>query len=1521
MTYRGSLARVSVSVLIVTLTAMGSFIGALNLFAPPAAVQTCDQTGPAINGNWVITTPQVCTGIVYTVDGSITIAAGGSLTLTNGGLKFAQDTTHIYALTVTAGRPFILDNSIITTEPRSLNAYVKLNMDVAGIFTMRNNAILKFPGTFDSSAGATITIDHSTITGFTSAEVTPWVGSLAADDNDDAPTLTFASSTVNVFDSRIERLFEDAAGASPSPRAIMTIAGTTTVIAINSYIGVDFNPDVNRIHNEVRASDSSRVVLVGVTVDQAQSDLASPDTWIPAFVPTVGSTANFHFYRWLNVFVTDNLGVPASGAGIWSQFGGFQQTVFYPDNGNALCPGATILGYIGKSCGNFNLTGADGRALLPLFTDQINTTTAPNAASFGNFEETASVAPFTVSASVAYEPYPILTGSSNARNLTLAIAGLSLPGTIQWSTTMPISGTVISVASSIEINGTVTITNGGVYMSMQSDACNRAVIKITGTGRLTLINSTIGSNCPMTLYVGNSGRLTASAGSSLNLDATGTGILRSDGSSVVTVTDSTIDSDVLAMGASVSFKRDSFTGSSIIINTAGRSDLWDANLGSTNRIQFLSDDGNVNTPDFDIRNTTFNDILTPQLTFGGSQWAQLTSVITNPASGADFWTGMISGNAKVSRYWWLTVNGVDGTGTVLEAANARITVSRLNPVTFAWANAPVPGVDDIYMATPSAWPVNAPLGFIIYRASAEERFVSTSGQWMNATYRGEASATVGAPPITYYPDANVSSFVQGDMTIELVFSSLTPEMSIGAISVYLETNATSTFQPLNRPLNLTAVVLNSGKIAVRNVVVSFFNTNVDGNNDGIMDTTKGVYMSSGLWIGDFTVPLLPLGQTRVAYVTWIPSGVAETTVLVSVVVDAPISDPLDPGAFRELNERNNTNTAAITLHVWPDLTIGRADINVPSPIDGNPTTVDVTVRNEGTNDATLASIVIADDTGWRSAPTSFNLGRGQTTTIQITWVPTSAGAHTIWAAALTPTSPFPPDRNHDFNWANNADSKPVTVATKPDVALNAADFPGTYPGVRGVPFTIPVTVHNNGDTAAVGFSISVFLDGDTSAILGHTDDVSVAGRSFTNTTVTVLVPTAVGLHQLTVFADSYDTDGTPTTRFGSIAESNEANNWANQSANLQPPLGNIVLNPITSPLNGFAPGDTILVEGFVTDQAGGDALPGIPVLVEFLDQNGNPATNGTAVSEADGSWRTGLRIPLNAVDGTRTIRASSPAGSSIQGATLTINVRNPTTFWNAIFLGLPVWLWLIIVVAAVVAIVAVTLYFRVYGLGKMVECGECGSFIPEDSTTCPKCGVEFEKDMAKCSNCQAWIPVEVKQCPECGVEFATGKVEMADYQEKMRMQYDEVVAKFREESQRVLGRALTEREFQEWWRKQATFVTFEDWLREEEEMRKMGSKPCPACGTLNSVTATVCHKCGTYLKEEKGPPSGGAPQRTEPSGGESAGAGPSEAVPKKVIRKPVAAPIVQKKVIKKPLGEQQGGGGESDTQNPPDEEF
>lgn len=92
----------------------------------------------------------------------------------------------------------------------------------------------------------------------------------------------------------------------------------------------------------------------------------------------------------------------------------------------------------------------------------------------------------------------------------------------------------------------------------------------------------------------------------------------------------------------------------------------------------------------------------------------------------------------------------------------------------------------------------------------------------------------------------------------------------------------------------------------------------------------------------------------------------------------------------------------------------------------------------------------------------------------------------------------------------------------------------------------------------------------------------------------------------------------------------------------------------------------------------------------------------------------------------------------------------------------------------------------------------------------------------------------------------------------------------------------------------------------------MGSKPCPSCGTLNSVTATVCHKCGTYLKEGK-PPSGDAPR-----GGPPGGAPPAEPALQKVIRKAGPGPVVQKKVIKRPAGEQ----GSTESQSAPaDEEF
>jgi len=116
----------------------------------------------------------------------------------------------------------------------------------------------------------------------------------------------------------------------------------------------------------------------------------------------------------------------------------------------------------------------------------------------------------------------------------------------------------------------------------------------------------------------------------------------------------------------------------------------------------------------------------------------------------------------------------------------------------------------------------------------------------------------------------------------------------------------------------------------------------------------------------------------------------------------------------------------------------------------------------------------------------------------------------------------------------------------------------------------------------------------------------------------------------------------------------------------------------------------------------------------------------------------------------------------------------------------------------------------------------------------------------------------------------------------------------------------------------------------------MGSKPCPTCGTLNSVTATVCHKCGSLMRESPRPPGGGgsggvapaiqarrpggSPPPETPSGqaspygpsGQSGSPSGTEGIPRRVIRKPAAPQaVVQKKVIKKPSGEGQDDEGQS----------
>ncbi len=82
------------------------------------------------------------------------------------------------------------------------------------------------------------------------------------------------------------------------------------------------------------------------------------------------------------------------------------------------------------------------------------------------------------------------------------------------------------------------------------------------------------------------------------------------------------------------------------------------------------------------------------------------------------------------------------------------------------------------------------------------------------------------------------------------------------------------------------------------------------------------------------------------------------------------------------------------------------------------------------------------------------------------------------------------------------------------------------------------------------------------------------------------------------------------------------------------------------------------------------------------------------------------------------------------------------------------WYSIIIIVIVVVAIAGTLGYWATSSKGRMVECGECGTLVPESATECPRCGIEFEVEVAKCSVCESWIKSDATVCPYCNTPFS-----------------------------------------------------------------------------------------------------------------------------------------------------------------------
>jgi ribosomal protein L40E len=696
---------------------------------------------------------------------------------------------------------------------------------------------------------------------------------------------------------------------------------------------------------------------------------------------------------------------------------------------------------------------------------------------------------------------------------------------------------------------------------------------------------------------------------------------------------------------------------------------------------------------------------------------------------------------------------------------------------------------------------------------------------------------------------------------------------------------------IGRLSNLMVTVRNAGDAYAYDVWVDFYNGSVSPSN----------------LIGTALVDQIAPGGSYVAGVPWTPTIAIPHTISVTTNGNA---------TFDEITFDNNNRSRSIDVLDRPDLALsGMYFSNTSATVEGGRTII------------ALAELINLEPAPFPYPVVAVYIDAGsgleEVDTVEISDTLTESSqpivVQWVYSAPIVDEATVieiyfevnPDQVPEEQNYSNNVVHATLTILdVREDFAVDSAGLSvqsvgvGVTTEVFGKTVAINANVSNLGARGVEAFSVvfGVLYAGNNWTIDSITPDLAGGTTEMFTVNWTINI-TVVGEVVLWISLDVEN----------AYLEQNESNNFASIGFT----IGQLsLLFEILVSDTEFKAGEIMVVEGYVSYSLGGMVpnLVGLQAELRDADDNVVEGTDlETAIirSDAGGYFAVTFTIPAELESGDYTIVMSHPdaIGEGESDPVLITGVVAGR--------GIPLILW-IIVIAAIVAVVAgFTIYTYVYGLGKLVECGECGAFIPAASKRCPKCGVEFEANTMKCSECGAWVPADSTECLNCGVKFVGEGIgeDEGDYLERMRKEYDEMVSKYRELAKAELGKKFSDKKFDEWWRLQPTFITFDDWLAKEEEKRKEGPVPCPVCGTLNPKEATVCHKCGTVFGERKEePPSRGAPPTAPESHSAeltSAEAPQAEltqaqvapaAAPKMVIRRPIDRKVVPKKIIKTPVG-------------------
>jgi RNA polymerase subunit RPABC4/transcription elongation factor Spt4 len=234
---------------------------------------------------------------------------------------------------------------------------------------------------------------------------------------------------------------------------------------------------------------------------------------------------------------------------------------------------------------------------------------------------------------------------------------------------------------------------------------------------------------------------------------------------------------------------------------------------------------------------------------------------------------------------------------------------------------------------------------------------------------------------------------------------------------------------------------------------------------------------------------------------------------------------------------------------------------------------------------------------------------------------------------------------------------------------------------------------------------------------------------------------------------------------------------------------------------------------------------GIPILIGETTTSSNAGAFDLSWFPLSGLLSPGTTYTLMA----QAVYNGVTANKTIGTASVPPSSTPVSNFLFEKFLGLPLWIWLAIAAAAIVAILAVLFISRRSAAGKLVECGECGNLIPEDATVCPKCGAEFESDLIRCSRCGSTIPADSRFCPECAAQLLGKPGEGGEDAE--RQGYADFTEKYRAEAKRELGENYNEGSFWDWWKRQPSYVSYSQWKQQQGQGVARSGMSAPPSGT------------------------------------------------------------------------------------------